>query len=291
MRKTAGPATSASRSRRESTRGGSSEPRHHRDHPHRREQGAALKGAAGRVGADPEDMQADQRADGRQHLRQENHRPIGLAPPERRRRSAPGLVGAHRPNPEHREDQHDLLEHGVERAIGDQHGGDGVAEPGAGAVGGGRGLRREARGGLGQHQDDRRERAGDQHGQQPAASHCSARPGGASGFRHTSSASEPSARRDQQDAGDAAADGRLGQGDVRRVKPDPDQSEQAARRRHSRRRRRTGLRAAMVQAARPRTSKARPTSRTGRTLIFGLDEARGRSIAPSRRPTAARAPR
>ena len=45
--------------------GRSGQSRHHDDHPHRGQNGAALKRAAGLIGADPEDVDADKNADRR----------------------------------------------------------------------------------------------------------------------------------------------------------------------------------------------------------------------------------
>ena len=106
------------------------QPRHHDDHPHRGENGAALKRAAGLVRADPEDMHADQNAERRQHLREEGQRRLGPLQARLSRSAAPIAVGGERPDPDHGQNQHHLFEHGVERPVGDQNGGDRIAETG-----------------------------------------------------------------------------------------------------------------------------------------------------------------
>ncbi len=110
------------------------QPGHHHQHPHRGQDRAALKGAARFVRADPEHLDADHDADRREHAGEEDERGVGRRAPERRRRAAPEPVRRDRPHADHREHEHDLLEHGVERAIGDEHRGHRVAETGRGEV-------------------------------------------------------------------------------------------------------------------------------------------------------------
>ena len=219
--KTAGPATSASLQPARGDPRRIGEPRHHHDDPHRGEDGAGLKRAAGLVRADPEDMQADEDADRRDHAREEDQRAVRLSSAERRRRAAPEAVGRDRPDADDREQKHGLLQHRVEGAIDDQHRGDGIAE----ARGFESALRlgREGRRRLRQNEDDGRQRAGDHQAEQRR--------------ERLLAGARPVARLDrerraqsrsgghQQNAGRAAADRRLGERDIRRQKADPDDRE------------------------------------------------------------------
>src|SRR6202044_3500971 len=186
------------------------------------ENGAALKRAARRVGADPEDMDADQDAEGRQDLREEGERRLRQLSAHLARRPAPIPVGGKRPHADHGENQHDLLQHGVEGAVGDQNGRDRIAEASLGQVL--HRLRRQRRALIGQQQHDGGERQSDKRAK---SSRENAR-GTAQGFllRPALRCAQPRGGPDEQNAGDAAADRRLRQRHVNRKQAYPDERQQ-----------------------------------------------------------------
>ena len=151
--------------------------------------------------------------------------PFGIGAVPRSRTSAPRAVRRERPDADQREHEHDRLEQRVHRAEREQHGGDRIADAGrrrcwrrprGASVGAGSGsvstqsasvaVTAAATSGG----DDARQRA---------------RPLGA---RRGFGAAQARRRADQQRAGQAAADGGLGQRHVDAVQLHPDQRQQQA---------------------------------------------------------------
>ena len=124
--------------------------------PHRRDDRRALELAAGVVGADPEDVHADDDADRRQHAREVGEDAVGIGAVPRPRAPAPRVVRRERPDADEREHQHDRLEQRVHRAEREQHRGDRIADAGRPRCW--PRLRRERRRRIGQHQHADRER-------------------------------------------------------------------------------------------------------------------------------------
>ena len=93
-----GPATSPTRSQRPADRRHVGEARHDDQQPHRREDRRALELAARMVGAHPEDVDADDDADRRQHAREVGEDAVGIGAVPRPRTPAPGAVGRQRPH-------------------------------------------------------------------------------------------------------------------------------------------------------------------------------------------------
>ena len=167
-------------------------------------------------------MDADENADWRQHLGEE--RQSGLRPfrPSLSRRAAPVPVGGERPYADHAQNQHHLFEHGVERAEGDQDGGDRIAKTGLRqALHRLRGQRRTL---VGQQQHDGRQRRGDK---QAKTGREQSRQSG-QGFLGGGCLGAPQARggADEQDARDAAADRRFRQRHIDREQANPDKRKQ-----------------------------------------------------------------
>ena len=248
--------------------------RHHDDHPHRGENGAALKRAAGLIRADPEDVDADQDAERRQQLREEGQRRLRPLRARLSRSAAPVSVGGERPYADHGQNQHHLLEHGVECAIGDQDGGDRIAEAGFGQML--HRLRRQRRALVGQQQHDageRQQRRGCKGGGQTGAS----RPLKRCLVARRSPLPQPRGGADEQNAGHAAADRRLRQRHIDREQAYPDERQQQpiddiADRRRERSGRENG------PGRRPRKPGRRGRCRAP------AERSCGRSLAPHRAP-------
>ena len=93
-----------------SIRGGSTKPGHHRDHPHRGQQRAALESAAGIVRAGPEDMKPDHRSRGRENPCKKDQRVIRPFRPNGAAARS-GVVLADGPDADDRQYQDDLFQH------------------------------------------------------------------------------------------------------------------------------------------------------------------------------------
>ena len=163
--------------------------------------------------------------DRRQQPREEGEHAVRIGVVARPRAAAPEAIGRQRPHADQGQQEHDLLEHGVHGAKGHQHVGDRIAETGRRGVLGGR--RRERGRGIGQEQhggrERRRDRRGEHRGQQAQDRAGTFRPPPASSL-----GAQAGRRAEQQRAGQAAADRRLGQRHVGGIEAHPHEREQQA---------------------------------------------------------------
>ena len=196
--------------------------RHHDDHPHRGENGAALKGAARLIGADPEDVDADENPDRRQHLGEERQRRLGSfrasragAPPQYR-----SAASDHTPTTASTSTTFSSIVSNERKAI--RTAVTGLPRPVSGKrcslASGQRGtLVGKQQHDAGQRRCDKQAKSGREQARQSGM--------GLFGSRGFGSA-QARGGADEQDAGHAAADRRLRQRNIDREQPNPDQREQ-----------------------------------------------------------------